>query len=94
MDWKWKVGIISGYGEAFWQQMLGKVRRITKPVMTDKGLGFMKPIFVLVSDDQEPQFDVSDVVVLGVDVKEDLVFDLDRAWSNSGIIPANGTPRF
>lgn len=92
-DWRWRIGILHGYGEALWQQLDGEIRRVTKPVMTPQGLALVKPLFEVAAASKELQFPVEDVVVMGADAREDLAQDADRVWSDSGIVPVNGHSR-
>ena len=92
-DWRWRIGLLHGYGEALWQELAGNVRHVTKPVMTPQGLALVKPLFELAGVEKEPQFAVEDIVVVGVDAREDISADAERAWSNSGIVPVNGHSR-
>jgi len=92
-DWTWKVGVLHGYGEALWQELAGNIRHITKPIMTPQGMALMKPLFEIASTLNGQQFKADDIVVIGVDAREDLAADAERAWSNSGIVPVNGHSR-
>lgn len=89
--WSWKCGFLNGFGEAFWQELFGKVRRITRLVVGPQGQAiFVKAIPCVASLDPEPQFEVASMVIGSTEPKEELISDLDRSWSGGKIIPANG----
>lgn len=91
-DWKWKIGILQGLGERAFQVLGGKIRRITAIIPNDQGgLWFAKCLIDVLSTDDNPQIDADKLVLVSYDLKDQLHADLDRMWSNSKIIPVNGS---
>lgn len=93
MEWKWKIGILNSLGERAFQMMGDKVKRITQIIPQQGGMIFAKSLVGIASGDIEAQYEAAGLVVLCVDMEEGLCAELDRAWSGSKIIPANGMPR-
>lgn len=94
-DWKWKIGFLHGHGECMWQELAGKIRRITKPaVVPGGGMILMKSLACIAAKDTSPQFDSDVMVIASQECRDDLAEDATRAWEGGTIIPANGNPRF
>lgn len=93
LDWKWRFGLIHGFGECAWQELAGKVRRLTRIVVNPQvGLGFAKALICALGDDGDPQFDAS-IVVCSIVPKEEIARALSNAWEPSNIVlpPPNGS---
>lgn len=89
--WSWRVGFLSGYGEAFWQQLNDKVRKITKAIaVPGQGVAFMKALASVTTEDSLPQWEAQGFVIEGKPVREEVIEDLKRTWGESMIAPVNG----
>jgi len=89
--WTWKIGILNGVGSAAWQELSGKVRRITQLQSVDAGLFPTKCAPSIGAADREPQFDVPGLVVVSADPDPQLAATLDRVWGGLGLVmPKNG----
>lgn len=91
--WSWRIGAIHGVGQAAWQESPdGEVRRITHLLVSPQGFGFMKsPLKMLAKRPEELRAD--SIVAFSFDATDEVAGDLDRLWSGSLIMPANGQNR-
>lgn len=90
-DWEWKVGALNGYGEAGWQQKLGKIRRITVIVPKPTGGAFlMSPGSLQFMDGQKDliEFDAEGLVTTCKIPTEGFIKDLERHWNRSAVVQA------
>lgn len=93
-EWAWKIGVLHGFGERAFQLRNGKVRRITQIIPNPQGLILAKSLIdVACKGDGDVQYEEAGLVFMAYPLKEDLIPELDRAWSGSKILPANGMPR-
>lgn len=100
LDWKWRIGALNGVGECAWQQLLGKIRRITRYVILPDGSGrIMMQQFGFCgqeSKDPEPQFDAEGLVALSVEPSDQFMANCERVWTKSPILQmpnmGNGFP--
>lgn len=89
MDWKWRYGLLNGFGECFWQELAGNVRRITQVLPgVGGGVGFAK--ILTLGETPDIQAPVQGLVVFGTEPKEAVLPELDRIWGSGRIIPING----
>lgn len=95
-DWHWKIGFLHGLGECLWQERgMTKIRRITRPIALPNGqMILQKSLTCIASAEEDPHFDVENMVIEGRDCREDLAGDAERAWNGGVIQPANGPMRF
>lgn len=92
-NWRWRVGFLHGFGEGVFQELAGKIRRITKiQPLPDGRTILIKALPCMAAEDKEPQFDVS-MVAGSADIKEEFISELNRSWEGGSIVPVNGTPR-
>lgn len=98
MDWRWRIGFLNGFGEAMWQELGEKMRRITRFLPMPNGQSvIIKAVPCVSGTDPEPQFDIASLVIASVEPNDKLCQDVQRAWEPSNIIPVNGSqphPRF
>lgn len=90
-DWQWKFGIIAHMGERAFQVLGDKIRRITTVIETPDGrVMLIKSMLNSLSNDPALQLDAS-IAVEVLPIVEKIIPDLNRLWSNSGlVIPKNG----
>lgn len=100
-DWEWRVGALVGFGECAWQEKNGWVRRITIIAgMTPAAQLILSKCNVLkiIDGSQDPdggdlEFEGKKLIALSSPCKPKNREDLDRLWSNSGIVlPGRGGP--
>ena len=93
LDWKWKLGVLHGFGECFWQEGGGKIRRISRLfVGPDGNLGMAKSVLGGMMRGFE-EIPIGDLVVMSAGASSEQQVSCNQLWS--GIIkPANGVPRF
>jgi len=92
-DWQWKVGILNGIGECFWEEGGGKLRKVSRLIMgPDGNIGMMKAFIggVLRGMEEVP---VDGLVIFSAGAAADMQTSCKQLWSNI-IKPVNGAPRF
>lgn len=90
-DWTWKIGILHSVGSAAWQELGGKIRRITQLQCLAEGLLPVKCPPSIGAEEKDPQFDAAGFVLLSRDPDEGLAGSLDRVWGGLGLLmPTNG----
>lgn len=91
-EWSWKVGILHGLGECFWEQSGGVIRKVSRLFINQQGqIGISKSIiggaFIGLQE-----IDGTALIVFSVGATNEQAANAKALWSN--IIPANGAPRF
>lgn len=91
-EWSWKVGILNGLGECFWQQCGGVIRRVSRIIMTQNGqIGLMKNLIggALMGTEE---IDGTSLVCWSAGATDEQQKNCNSLWSS--IVPVNGASRF
>lgn len=97
IDWKWRLGILTGLGECAFQKLGGSLRRITKLVPMPSGeIIFSRALINSPENPEpEPQFSAEKLVIVETDIHENLSKQIERMYTGRpGIIMPgrNGGP--
>lgn len=94
-DWEWRCGIVNGIGEALFQVLGDKVRRITRLAVVPPGRIIYEKCMIsgVMTEDKEPQYDADKLVICSMPAREQFVTDATMAWSPIQGASGNGRIR-
>lgn len=99
IDWKWRIGLVHGIGDAAFQILGGNVRRITRFIHTPDGNMILQKIGLCTAEckDTDPQFQAERLVICDADPSDNFVRNLENFWGGkpSLVMPrmlGNGPP--
>ena len=89
-EWKWRVGILMGLGEAAWQESNGRIQKLTILVVAQGRVGLVKCVSPMCMSKVSPDFPADKMVVAGEEPTLDFIEDLKRFWAGGRILMGNG----
>lgn len=94
-DWSWKVGVLNGLGECFWQESGGKIRKVSRIFQDGNGnVGLCKAIIGGVMPGIQ-EIPAMPIVVFGVGATDEQQKNCNSLWSSILTAnPTNGAARF
>ncbi len=92
VEWKWRVGTLTGSGDCAWEQRLNKIRRVTilTGITQTGAIAFAKSTFLMAMADPDVEFDAEGAVVFSGDPRPGMDKDFARLWAGQRILNPGG----